>query len=172
MTNQPPSGVNLRGAVDLSSLVNRSAAPAPGAPAAPGADVPAAGAPVPVPSLVLEGTDANFGEVLELSMTVPVIVDLWAEWCEPCKQLTPVLEKLIAEYDGKFVLAKAWDNCGFESTSTFASTNWPSYSAISFSSTGVSCLQGSHHSAQRSTMTGTVIESSSTSPKFASVPSR
>ncbi|TFB46463.1 tetratricopeptide repeat protein [Cryobacterium tagatosivorans] len=125
MTNVPPSGVNLRGAVDLSSLVNRPAAPAPGAPA-----VPAAGGPVPVPSLVLEGTDANFGEVLELSMTVPVIVDLWAEWCEPCKQLTPVLEKLIAEYDGRFVLAKVDVDSNPQLSQAFAAQSIPTVAAV------------------------------------------
>ncbi|SDL04640.1 putative thioredoxin [Cryobacterium psychrotolerans] len=127
MTNLPPSGVNLRGAVDLSSLVNRAAAPAPGAPAAPGA---AAGGPVPVPSLVLEGTDANFGEVLELSMTVPVIVDLWAEWCGPCKQLTPVLEKLIAEFDGRIVLAKVDVDSNPQLSQAFAAQSIPTVAAV------------------------------------------
>ncbi|HSP51909.1 MAG TPA: thioredoxin domain-containing protein, partial [Cryobacterium sp.] len=89
MSVVPPSGMNLRGAVDLASLVNRPAVPATGAPAAAGEPGAPAAGPVAVPSLVLEGTDANFGEILELSMSVPVIVDLWAEWCEPCKQLTP-----------------------------------------------------------------------------------
>jgi putative thioredoxin len=100
MTNVPPSVGNLRGAVDLSSLVNR---PAPGAAVAGGGA--AQGSAVPVPSLILEGTDTNFSQILELSMAVPVLVDLWAEWCEPCKQLTPVLERLVAEFAGRFVLA-------------------------------------------------------------------
>ena len=45
-------------------------------------------------------------EVVEESLKVPVIVDFWAAWCEPCKQLAPLLEKLAVEYDGKFILAK------------------------------------------------------------------
>ena len=90
MTVIPPAGANLRGAVDLSSIVNRPPAPAAGAAGAPGAPAGPAG-PVPVPSLVLEGTDTNFAELLELSKFVPVIVDLWAQWSEPATQLTPVI---------------------------------------------------------------------------------
>lgn len=58
-------------------------------------------------AFVIEATDATFNvDVVGRSQSVPVILDLWADWCEPCKQLGPVLEKLAEEAAGDWILAK------------------------------------------------------------------
>lgn len=57
--------------------------------------------------VVIEATDDNFMQVvLEESKQRPVVVDLWASWCGPCKTLGPILEKVAGERDGGFLLAK------------------------------------------------------------------
>ncbi|KIP53839.1 tetratricopeptide repeat protein [Leucobacter komagatae] len=107
------------GGVDLSHLAQRAGAQqgvpqpgqrgvapggAPGQPGAPGQQ----GAPqtVDVPSLVMDVTDASFEQIAQLSAVVPVVFDLWAEWCEPCKTLSPIIEKVTRELDGRVLLAK------------------------------------------------------------------
>jgi len=87
----------MSGAVDLAAVKARSEAAARAATAPP----PSGG------SYVIDATEANFqAEVLDRSFQVPVVLDLWADWCQPCKQLSPILEKLANESAGAWVLAK------------------------------------------------------------------
>lgn len=62
---------------------------------------------LPKTSLVYTVTDTDFEEkVIERSKRVLVLVDFWAEWCAPCLMLSPILERIVSNYDGKVVLAK------------------------------------------------------------------
>lgn len=107
MTSLPPSAANLRGAVDLSSLVRPPAGSGPtsGGPTAPAAGAPAGapgavpGQPVPVPALVLSVGDATFSAILDLSNTVPVIVELYSGTA------TQSLVDLVTGFEGRLVLA-------------------------------------------------------------------
>ena len=65
------------------------------------------GAPAAPGDIIKDATVATFAkDVLEASRTAPVLVDFWAPWCGPCKQLTPILEKVVRAYNGKVRLVK------------------------------------------------------------------
>ncbi len=104
MTNAvpPQQPANLRGAVDLSGLVHRQERGQPDGGAGGGA--PAGTGPVGV---VVATDDQGFGQVLELSRSVPVVVALWATWSEPSTQLVETLERLVRAREGRLVLATA-----------------------------------------------------------------
>lgn len=91
----PAMAAAMSGAVDLAAVKARSEA------AARAAEAPAAGA------YVIDVTEATFqSEVIDRSFQVPVLIDLWADWCQPCKQLSPMLERLANESGGSWILAK------------------------------------------------------------------
>jgi len=74
--------------------------------------------------MALEITDKNFEELV-LKSTKPVMIDFWAEWCGPCRMVTPIVNELATEYDGKAAIGKVNvdDNPGI--TSKFGIRNIP-----------------------------------------------
>jgi putative thioredoxin len=113
---------SLRGAIDLSALVNR---PDPAAAGAAGAGEESGAG-----RLIVDVDDRTFTQLVEVSRTVPVVVDLWASWAEQSTRLSATLIKLAREYAGRFVLARVEAERSPQLAQAFQAQQVPTVAAV------------------------------------------
>lgn len=117
----PRPRLDVRGAVDLSSL-GRPPAPAPGGPAEDGDGGQSA--------VVVDATEANFGDVIQLSVQVPVVVVLWASWSSPSTTVTADLVAIAQELRGKVLLARVDVDANPQIAQAFGAQTVPAVVAV------------------------------------------
>jgi putative thioredoxin len=93
-------------------------------------DVAAGAAPGAAGFVVDVSGEDEFRALVEKSMTVPVVIDLWATWCEPCKQLSPILEQVTAELGGRVLLAKIDVDANQQIAAAFGAQSVPTVVAL------------------------------------------
>lgn len=81
--------------------------------------------------LIFDLDPSQLQSLLQQSMQVPVIIDFWADWCAPCKQMAPVLEQLVTSLNGKVLLAKVNADAQPELTAQFAVRSLPTLKLVS-----------------------------------------
>jgi putative thioredoxin len=131
-------GFNVAGAIDLAALASKKQSQA-------AASAALAHAPE---GLVIDVATATFAtDVIERSMSIPVVLDLWATWCGPCKQLSPILEKLAVDYAGRWILAKVDVDAEQQIAAAFQVQSIPSVFAV-IKGQPVPLFQGAYPEAQ------------------------
>ncbi|RWZ61165.1 tetratricopeptide repeat protein [Labedella populi] len=150
-------GANLRGAVDLSGLASRPSTAA----AASGTDA-AGGDAISVPSLVLGGTDQNFGQFIELSARVPVVVELFSARSEASIAFAPILERLVVQQGGALVLVRVDIDANPQLVQGLQATTAPTV-VVLIGGQPMPLFQGAVPEAQLSQVMGRVVEAAAQS---------
>ncbi|MFT4245699.1 MAG: tetratricopeptide repeat protein [Micrococcaceae bacterium] len=85
---------------------------------------------ITTPSFVFDVKDSQAPQMVELSKKVPVVIDLWAGWCAPCRKLSPILDSLAEEYEGKIALVKIDVDSNYGAAQAFNAQSIPTVAGL------------------------------------------